>query len=356
MFPDSISPQLLNWYEQHGRKSLPWHQDVSAYRVWVSEIMLQQTQVVTVIEYYQRFMTQFPDVIALANADLDSVLHQWSGLGYYARARNLHKAAQMIRDDYGGRFPEKFEQVVGLPGIGRSTAGAVLAFSTGQRHTILDGNVKRVLCRYHEIEGWPGKRATELTLWELAEHHTPEKRVAEYTQAIMDLGATCCTRSKPSCDVCPLRQECQAHLHGTTHLFPTPKPKKVLPVRKARFLLLINGQGEVMLQQRPPSGIWGGLWCLPELPEEALLSEWCESELGMQVTLLEEGELLRHTFSHFHLDITPCYLQAWPVLHRIMEPSGIVWYNTQVPEQRGLAAPIQRLLSQIPHSIRERLI
>jgi len=353
---DSISPQLLSWYDKHGRKSLPWHHDVNAYRVWISEIMLQQTQVVTVIAYYQRFMAQFPDVIALANTDLDSVLHQWSGLGYYARARNLHKAAQVIRDDYGGRFPENFDQVVDLPGIGRSTAGAILAFSSGQRHTILDGNVKRVLCRYHGIEGWPGRRATELLLWERAEHHTPQQRVAEYTQAIMDLGATCCTRSKPSCTGCPLHSGCHAYSQGTTHLYPTPKPRKALPVRSAYFLLLINGQGEVMLQQRPPSGIWGGLWCLPELPEGEVLADWCERQLGMQVALLEEGEVLRHTFSHFHLDITPCYLQALPIGHRIMESSEIVWYNTQLPDQRGLATPIQRLLSQIPHRIKERSI
>lgn len=350
----NFSDRLLAWYDQHGRNSLPWQQDVNAYRVWISEIMLQQTQVATVIPYYQAFMEQFPDVIALANAELDSVLHRWSGLGYYARARNLHKAAQIIRDDYGGRFPLEYAQVVDLPGIGRSTAGAILSFAAQQRHPILDGNVKRVLCRFYAIEGWPGKREIEQRLWQLAEQHTPQQRVAAYTQAIMDLGATCCTRGQPACERCPLQLDCQANQQGNPKAFPTPKPRKTLPVKQSKMLIVLNSQMEVLLEQRPASGIWGGLWSLPELPDEVELTSWCEKKLALHVDLLEVGESIRHTFSHYHLDIQPHYLRVSSPSHRIMEQREIVWYNTQLPDQRGVAAPIARLLSQIPESIRER--
>ena len=301
--PDNhFSRCLLAWYDQHGRKSLPWHHNVTPYRVWVSEIMLQQTQVATVIDYYQRFMAQFPNAAALADADLDMVLHQWSGLGYYARGRNLHKAAQLIRDQYAGHFPLQFEQLLELPGIGRSTAGAILAFSTGERQVILDGNVKRVLCRYHAVDGWPGRAAISKQLWLLADQHTPQRRVAEYTQAIMDLGATCCTRSKPRCDACPLQSGCLAYRQGEARQYPVSKPRKTVPVRAAALLLLLNESGDVLLQQRPPVGIWGGLWSLPELPQDEEMVDWCHQQLGYQVGLIEVGEVFRHTFSHFHLE------------------------------------------------------
>ncbi len=355
--PDNcFSRWLLTWYDGYGRKSLPWHHDVTPYRVWVSEIMLQQTQVATVIDYYQRFMAQFPNVMVLADADLDAVLHQWSGLGYYARGRNLHKAAQLIRDQYTGVFPLQFEQLLELPGIGRSTAGAILAFSTGERQVILDGNVKRVLCRYHAVDGWPGRAAVSKQLWQLADQHTPQRRVAEYTQAIMDLGATCCTRSNPRCESCPLRSECRAYRQGETKRYPFSKPRKTVPIRAAALLLLLNESGDVLLQQRPPMGVWGGLWSLPELPQGAAVNDWCQNHLGCQVDLIEVGEAFRHTFSHFHLDITPHYLRAKPALNRVMEPSEIVWYNSQHPDQRGLAAPIQRLIKQIPLRVKERTI
>ncbi len=347
---------LLAWYDQHGRKSLPWHHHVSAYRVWVSEIMLQQTQVATVIPYYQRFMAQFPDVESLANAELDAVLHQWGGLGYYARGRNLHKAAQLIRDDHGGRFPTQFEALLELPGVGRSTAGAILAFSTGARHVILDGNVKRVLCRYHGVDGWPGKAAITKRLWKLAEQHTPQTHIAEYTQAIMDLGATCCTRSNPRCESCPLQSQCIAHQQESTAQYPTPKPRKTLPVLSVDMLLLVNDQGAVLLHQRPPSGVWGGLWSLLELPKGAQMDEWCRERLGCQVELVEAGDLLRHTFSHFHLEISPYYLQAQAVTNRVMESTGVVWYKLEDSDQRGLAAPIKRLIEQIPPQMKERTL
>ncbi|HVC37268.1 MAG TPA: A/G-specific adenine glycosylase, partial [Gammaproteobacteria bacterium] len=275
-----LAPPLLRWYRVHGRKDLPWQHQPTPYRVWVSEIMLQQTQVSTVIPYYGRFMMRFPDIRALANAPLDEVLHLWSGLGYYARARNLQRAAQIIRDDYGGVFPREFEKAASLPGIGRSTAGAILALACGERHAILDGNVKRVLTRLHGAKGWPGENAVAKKLWALAERHTPLKNVAAYTQAIMDLGATVCTRSRPRCLDCPIAVGCVAHIDGNETKFPTPRPRKRLPVRRT-CMLLITCKGRVMLERRPPAGIWGGLWGFPELPADREVVEWCRSHLHL---------------------------------------------------------------------------
>ncbi|MEW5757488.1 MAG: A/G-specific adenine glycosylase [Pseudomonadota bacterium] len=348
---DSFAKQLLAWYDHSGRKDLPWQQGRDAYAIWISEIMLQQTQVTTVIPYYQRFMARFPDVVRLADAGIDEVLHLWSGLGYYARARNLHRAAQRIRDEHCGRFPTEFEQVVALPGIGPSTAGAILAFSTGSRQVILDGNVKRVLCRYHAISGWPGQPAVEKRLWALADQHTPHERVPEYTQAIMDLGATCCTRTRPQCEHCPLHSGCQARQLQRTADFPTPRPRKALPVRTTTMLIIRDDHGHVLLERRPPTGIWGGLWSLPEWPQDDPLEAWCARRYGLTVRQPTPGAVLRHTFSHFHLDIQPLLLQSRSAGHRIMEPGDIVWYNTQQPDARGLAAPVERLLAQLASQI-----
>ncbi len=344
---ESFADQLLAWYDRCGRKDLPWQQGRDAYAIWISEIMLQQTQVATVIPYYQRFMARFPAVASLADAGLDEVLHLWSGLGYYARARNLHRAAQHIRDHHHGRFPADFEQVVALPGIGRSTAGAILAFSTGSRHVILDGNVKRVLCRYHAIAGWPGQADVEKRLWTLAEQHTPPQRVAEYTQAIMDLGATCCTRTRPRCAECPLQSGCQAREMQRVQEFPAARPRKSLPVRAATLLIIRDANGHVLLERRPPAGIWGGLWSLPEWPQDDPVEAWCARRFGLTVHQPTLGEVLRHTFSHFHLDIQPLMLEAASAGHRVMEPGDVVWYNTQQPDARGLAAPVERLLAQV---------
>jgi len=244
-----FSARVLAWYARHGRRDLPWQDNPTPYRVWVSEIMLQQTQVNTVIPYYWRFMQRFSDVAALAGADIDQVLHQWTGLGYYARARNLHAAAVMVRDRWSGRFPETFDEVLSLPGVGRSTAGAILALACRQRHAILDGNVKRVLARFHAVEGWPGKASVLRRLWELAEQHTPEGQVAEYTQAMMDLGATLCTRGTPECGRCPLSDDCQARQTDRQRDLPSPRPRKALPVRRARLLLLYNDRHEVLLER-----------------------------------------------------------------------------------------------------------
>ena len=266
---DPFARALLAWFDQHGRHDLPWQTDPTPYRVWVSEVMLQQTRVPTVLRYFPGFMERFPDVAVLAEAPLDDVLHLWSGLGYYARARNLHRAASVVRDAHDGRMPDQREALEALPGIGRSTAGAILALAHGQRHAILDGNVKRVLARYHLVEGWPGRSAVLDRLWGLAESHTPRRRVAAYTQAIMDLGATVCTRSRPLCRACPLAESCGALSHGRTAELPSPRPKPTLPERTTAFLILRDSHGRVLLERRPPSGVWGGLWSFPECAAEA---------------------------------------------------------------------------------------
>lgn len=341
-----FSQRLLNWYSLHGRHDLPWQENRTLYRVWVSEIMLQQTQVVTVIPYFERFMARFPSIQSLANANQDEVLHLWTGLGYYARARNLHKSAQIIRDEYDNQFPEQFELVLALPGIGRSTAGAILAQALGQQHVILDGNVKRVLTRLYAIDGWPGKKDIENQLWTLAKSLTPETQLTDYTQAIMDLGATACAR-KPNCTACPVIDLCEAYRQGDVTPFPTPKKRKTLPVKATHMLVLHNKAGEVLLQKRPPSGIWGGLWSLPEYNETNIdhIQQWCEQQLGLLIDNIQSQPLFRHTFSHFHLDITPIACQVKNPANHVMEAANRVWYNTQQPESLGLPAPVLKILN-----------
>ena len=340
-----FAQQLLSWFGKNGRKSLPWQQNPTPYRVWISEVMLQQTQVATVIPYYQQFMSHFPDVAALADAELDSVLNHWSGLGYYARARNLHAAAKEIQADYGGEFPQNIEQVEALPGIGRSTAGAILSLAAGQRHAILDGNVKRVLARCFAIQGWPGKSAVQKVMWQLAEELTPAKRVAAYNQAMMDLGATCCVRSNPHCGECPLAKYCLALEQGLITQLPTAKPRKKVPVRTTQMLMICNAEGELLLEKRPPVGIWGGLWSLPELAQGASADHWCETELGLNVELSESWSVRRHTFSHFHLDMSPQLLRVKNNPSKIKEESRHVWYKLH--QAHGLAAPVVRLIEEL---------
>lgn len=261
----TFADKVLVWFDQHGRKDLPWQQNPTPYRVWVSEIMLQQTQVATVIPYYERFMQRFPDVQTLADAPQDDVLKHWEGLGYYSRARNLHKTAQQVRDEYAGAFPTTLPSMEALAGIGRSTAAAILSLSHGQREAILDGNVKRVLARYHAIAGWSGEPRTLKQLWEHAEQHLPASRNADYTQAMMDMGATLCTRSKPLCLLCPLQDGCQAFQQGRPHDYPGKRPKKNLPEKSAIALLLRNHDGELLLQHRPPHRHLGRLMEFPRI-------------------------------------------------------------------------------------------
>lgn len=342
----SIHKRLLDWYDLHGRKNLPWQWRGQAYPVWISEIMLQQTQVNTVIPYFQRFMKRFPDIKTLAGAPLDDVLHHWTGLGYYARARNLHKAAQCITAEHNGLFPANLEAVVALPGIGRSTAGAILAFAHGQRHPILDGNVKRVLTRLHAIPGWPGERSVELQLWDKADFHTPYERAADYTQAIMDLGATVCRRGKPDCPACPLRRSCLARKTGRAHEYPHRRPRKTLPEKTVVMPMVLNGD-RVLLQQRPPSGIWGALWGFPECPREVDMPSWCRQHLGLTVTAAAAWPTVRHSFSHYRLLIVPVPAQLKRAQDRVMECPRAVWYNLNGPDDRGFPAPVKKLMDKL---------
>ena len=339
-----FADKLLEWYEHHGRHDLPWQVRGDPYPVWISEIMLQQTQVTTVIPYYERFISQFPSLQDLAAANLDQVLLLWSGLGYYARARNLHKTAKIITEQYSGNFPEEISELVALPGIGTSTAGAILAQSLGQRHPILDGNVKRVLARYYCIEGWPGHRETEKRLWQLSDHNTPSTKITDYTQAIMDLGATICKRGNPDCPNCPVSGDCQAFLLDKVNAYPHKRRKKTLPVKTTTFLLLKNEQGEVYLTQRPPTGIWGGLWCLPEQSQNSK-NKWNLEHLSVDILTGEALPVIRHTFSHYHLDFTviPASVEG-DHSSGIMESTPTVWYNPAQPSQLGLAAPIKKII------------
>lgn len=339
----NIATRLLAWFDVHGRHDLPWQHNPTPYRVWVSEIMLQQTQVVTVIDYYTRFMQRFDSVQALAAAPVDEVLHLWTGLGYYARARNLHKAAQQVVNDHHGEFPNTLDGLVALPGIGRSTAGAILSLSMNQREPILDGNVKRVLARHFKVGGWPGKSDVLKSLWEHAETTTPVERVADYTQAIMDLGATLCTRTKPACERCPLNDTCLALHEGVPTDYPGKKPKKVKPQRESCMLLIMD-RGSVLLQQRPASGIWGGLWGFPEALENEA-PEDAARRLGFDCGDPEALPDHVHTFSHFQLTIRPVRLQVNET-RAVMEDTGSLWYNIAEPAQVGLAAPVVKLLDQ----------
>jgi A/G-specific adenine glycosylase len=342
-----LAPRLLEWFDRHGRKNLPWQQDISAYRVWVSEIMLQQTQVQTVIPYYERFMQALPTVRDLAVASEDAVLHLWTGLGYYSRARNLRRTAQIICEEFGGEFPDDVERMSELPGIGRSTAGAIVSIAFQRRAAILDGNVKRVLARLHAVEGYPGESAVAKALWQYAEKHTPDARVADYTQAIMDLGATLCTRSKPACGLCPLMSECRAHQLGQAAQFPGKKPKKALPVKRTQMLIISSPAQEVLLEKRPQTGIWSGLWIFPQIDPALDPIAYCADKLQLDVALHERWSGYRHTFSHYHLDIEPVRLTVKNGGHAVIEPERLLWYNLRAPAAIGLAAPVAKLLQKL---------
>ncbi len=345
----SISPHpnfaqhLIAWHKQHGRHDLPWQNTRDPYRIWVSEIMLQQTQVAAVIPYYQRFLARFPDISSLALAPIDDVLALWSGLGYYARARNLHTAAQWVVTCYAGNFPQRAIDIESLPGIGRSTAAAVAAFAFGEQGAILDGNVKRVLARCFGIAGYPGEQAVQKRLWALAEALLPETQIEIYTQALMDLGATICARGKPRCDHCPMQALCVAHQTGRTAELPTTKLKAVLPLRETVFLILQQG-GEVLLEKRPASGIWGGLWSFPEIEPEAILQTQLMQRFGVEAQRAKALEPLAHTFTHFHLTIRPLWVETTTPL--VSKP-GQVWLTLE--DARGAAIPtaVRKLLDQL---------
>ncbi len=334
---------LLRWWNTAGRKNLPWQLPATPYRVWLSEIMLQQTRVETVITYFNRFCARFPTLESLALASLDEVLQLWSGLGYYARARNLHRTAQLLVTQYPGAFPGDVESLCQLPGIGRSTAGAILALGMEQFAVILDGNVKRVLCRYFAISGWPGGSAVNRQLWQLATSLTPRQRIGDYTQAIMDLGATVCSRS-PQCTHCPVADHCQALLQGTITHYPTPKPRKVLPVREVQMLLL-RDQHQILLQQQPPTGLWGGLWVLPQINVGQNAESWCFEKLRISARLQDTWPVFRHSFSHYHLLIQPHILFCKPA--EAVAEASYEWLDLHQSTQPAVPAPVHRLLQQL---------
>lgn len=329
---ESFSDRVVAWFNKHGRKHLPWQQNPTPYHVWVSEIMLQQTQVATVTGYYERFIKRFPDVESLAAASQDEVLAHWAGLGYYARGRNLHKSAQIVALEHQGSFPASLEDLMALPGVGRSTAGAIRSLGHLQPGTILDGNVKRVLARVHAIDKWPDERETLKKMWILAESLTPNENVQAYNQAMMDIGALICTRSRPSCDKCPLTAVCQAYEKKLTGVLPVSKPKKIIPEKSGQMLILRRKDGAILLQKRPSPGIWGGLWSFPEaLPWEIQPSS--KRVLGHS----------RHTFTHYRWNIA---LELWETADLSAAPPGYLWYTGQA-QPLGLAAIVKRFLPLI---------
>lgn len=331
----SFSERVLAWFEVHGRKQLPWQQDVSAYKTWISEIMLQQTQVTTVIPYFNRFMVRFPDVITLANAHQDDVLAHWAGLGYYSRARNLHKSAQTIRDKHDGVFPTTIEDVMALSGIGKSTAGAILSLARQQRHAILDGNVKRVLSRHQLIDGIPNQSTTLKKQWAVAEQFTPERNCDQYTQAMMDLGAMICTRTKPQCQQCPVHIDCGAYQNNKIADYPNKKPKKAKPARQT-FMAIVRCRDDILMEKRPNSGIWGGLYGLPmfdDIPTFTALF----GETGVQ----RQGII--HPFTHFTLHITPRLIE----LPHKRQFEHYQWISYTDIEHIGLPKPVQTLINTL---------
>ena len=347
-----FSQLLLTWYDKNGRNDLPWRKKISPYRVWLSEIMLQQTQVKTVLPYFQTFIQRFPTITDLANAQEDDVLQLWSGLGYYSRARNLHRAAKIIVADFDGRFPKELLELEKLPGIGRSTAGAIAAIAYKKSAPILDGNVKRVLTRVHAIIGWPGENSVTKKLWAIAEKYTPKQRVDDYTQAIMDLGATICTRSKPKCHLCPVEHYCAAHAEKKEMDFPTRKKSKELPTKTISMLMILQpDQQSVLLEKRPPIGIWGSLWSLPECENDIDLRQWCQQNYGIEVALQEKWPEIKHSFSHFHLIITPVKLAIKKWQSRVMSPKPTTWHPLNEENIGGIAAPIKRLLIKLGETL-----
>jgi len=341
---DSFATAVLDWHRRCGRRDLPWQQQ-DAYRVWLSEIMLQQTQVSTVIPYYREFLRHFPDVTELADASVDDVLRHWQGLGYYARARNLHKAAVIIRDRHHGRFPGDFDALLALPGIGRSTAGAILSFAFGQHWPILDGNVKRVLARCFRVPGWYGQSETMKQLWYLAESVTPARDTAEFNQGMMDLGSMICVKTSPKCEACPLKAMCASYRHHSQAEYPQKRPSRRKPHRHTVMLLHRCGD-RVLLWRRPPSGIWGGLWSLPEVDEADSVGLWQQSFLSLtRAPKTIQRDVIRHQFTHYSLDISLAIIEFDEMPERVADSDNYAWVDIADLASHGLPTPVRRLLS-----------
>jgi len=341
----SFSFRLLAWHRRHGRHDLPWQGTRDAYRIWVAEIMLQQTQVAAVIPYYARFLQRFPDLASLAGAPQDEVLRLWSGLGYYSRARNLQRAAQLVAGRHGGVFPRALDEIQALPGIGRSTAAAIAAFAYGTRAAILDGNVKRVLARHFAVAGYPGERRVEARLWQIADEQLPPRAIGTYTQALMDLGATLCTRAKPACGDCPLATTCRALALGRVRDFPAPRPAKPVPTRATHMLLLVRG-GEVLLEKRPPTGIWGGMWSLPELADSAGVRAHCRSNYGCSIATPQTLAPLAHAFTHFKLNVQPLLCRV-EKLTSVAREAGQMWFSMEDALDAAIPVPVRKLLERL---------
>jgi A/G-specific adenine glycosylase len=340
----SFAAKVVEWQKRHGRHDLPWQNTRDPYRIWVSEIMLQQTQVVTVIPYYLRFVERFPDMKSLACASLDDVLAVWSGLGYYSRAANLHRAAQVIMNEHRGLFPHRFDSIMELPGIGRSTAAAICVFAFGQKRAILDGNVKRVLARCFGVAGYPGEQKVQEQLWRKSEALLPKRGIRAYTQGLMDLGAEVCLRRNPDCPACPLQRGCVAFKAGKVNELPAPRPRKALPHRQTVMLILLH-KGEVLLEKRPPAGVWAGMWSFPEIAPEDDVRAACAGRFAARVREPKWLPPLQHGFSHFELSIQPILLQVEALRFQAMEP-GSLWLNVNDAQHAALPAPVRKLLQQ----------
>ncbi|MDH3448061.1 MAG: A/G-specific adenine glycosylase [Gammaproteobacteria bacterium] len=342
----SFADRVLGWYRRYGRHDLPWQRQ-DAYRVWLAEIMLQQTQVSTVIPYYQNFIERFPGIGQLAEASIDEVLRHWQGLGYYARARNLHKAAQVIRDRHDGRFPESFAAVEALPGVGQSTAGAILSFAFGQRWPILDGNVKRVLARCFCVQGWYGRSDTMKQLWYLAESVTPELNAPDFNQAMMDIGSMLCVKSRPKCEACPLKSICASYRHHCQADYPQRKPVRAKP-HKHTLMLLHRCGDQVLLWRRPPSGIWGGLWSLPEVDSARAIELWQQSFLQLtQAPQTFQQDVIRHQFTHYSLDISLAIIELENLPQKISDTDNYAWVDIANLSQHGLPTPVRKLFDSL---------
>jgi A/G-specific adenine glycosylase len=344
----AFAPEIIGWQRRHGRHDLPWQGTRDPYAIWLSEIMLQQTQVSTVVPYYQRFRSRFPDIATLAAADEDEVLRLWSGLGYYSRARNLHRAAQLVVERHGGQFPDALADIASLPGIGRSTAAAIAGFAFGARAAILDGNVKRVLARHFLIAGFPGERAVEQKLWALAESLVPARDNAAYIQGLMDLGATVCTARDPQCPRCPVHATCGAYAEGRVGDIPAPRPRKTVPTRRTAMLVLRHGD-EVMLEKRPSVGVWGGLWSFPEVARGEDASALSARRYGCETRRVERLGVLRHGFTHFTLHITPLVAEVRRVAPRAAQP-GVVWLPVAEALGAAVPVPVRKLLRALAPS------
>ena len=341
-----IAARLLAWFDRHGRVDLPWQHPRTPYRVWLSEIMLQQTQVSVVTGYFNRFVSALPDLPALARASQDEVLALWSGLGYYARARNLHATAKLCVERQGGDLPRDLDALIALPGIGRSTAGAILTQAWNDRAPILDGNVKRVLCRLFGIEGWPGTPTIEKKLWSIAATLLPEARLADWTQAQMDFGATLCTRTSPACAICPLQDVCVARREGRIAELPAAKPGKPLPQRETRMLIAEDPEGRVLLWRRPPTGIWASLWSLPQHENLEEAQAWFQRHLDGDLASARALPALDHGFTHFRLRIHPRLIAVNGTRAAIGDNADLRWASRAELAAIGLPAPVRKLLQE----------